>query len=172
MVFPKSKSETKELVISAQADSSHQDVTEDRSSSYGFAIFANGSPISWCSKKSPQVCWSSCESEYHTLAEASCELKFVDNILSELCILYKRPFLLQSDSKPVMAIAKIPCVNQRTKQIEAFDHYTRKALQDGLIELDYVPTKDNLADIFTKPLGPNVFTPHWNNLICPHCSVN
>ena len=71
-----------------------------------------------------------------------------------------------------MAIAKIPYVNQRTKQIEAFDHYTEKALQDGLIELDYVPTKDNLADIFTKPLGPNVFTPHWNNLICPCCSVN
>ena len=171
-MFPKSKSETKELVISAQADSSHQDVTEDRSSSYSFAIFANGSPISWHSKKSPQVCWSSCESEYHALAEASCELKFVDNILSELCIPYKRPFLLQSDSEPVMAIAKIPHVNQRTKQIEAFDHYTRKALQDGLIELDYVPTKDNLADIFTKPLRSNVFTPHWNNLICPHCSAN
>ena len=115
-MFPKSKFETKELVISAQADSSHQDVIEDRSSSYGFAIFANGSPISWHSKKSPQVCWSSCESEYHTLAEASCELKFVDNILSELCIPYKRPFLLQSDSEPVMAIAKIPHVNQRTKQ--------------------------------------------------------
>ena len=46
LVFLKSKSKTKKLVISAQADSSHQDVTEDRSSSYGFAIFANGSPIS------------------------------------------------------------------------------------------------------------------------------
>ena len=54
-----------------------------------------------------------------------------------------------------MAIAKIPCVNQRTKQIEAFDYYTRKALQNGLIELDYVPTKDNFADIFTKPLEFN-----------------
>ena len=100
------------------------------------------------------------------------ELKFVDNILSESCILYKRPFLLQSDSEPAMAIAKIPCVNQRTKQIEAFDHYTRKALQDGLIELDYMPTKDNLAKIFTKPLGLNVFTPHQNNFICSCCSVN
>ena len=46
LVFPKSKSETKKLVISAQADSSHQDVTKDRSSSYGFTIFANGSLIS------------------------------------------------------------------------------------------------------------------------------
>ena len=171
-MFPKSKSKTKELVISAQADSSHQDVTEDRFSSYGFAIFANGSPISWCFKKFPQVCWFSCESKYHALAEASCELKFVDNILSKLCIPYKRPFLLQSDSEPMIAIAKIPHVNQRTKQIEAFDHYTRKALQDGLIELDYVPTKDNLADIFTKPLGPNVFTPHQNNLIHLCCSAN
>ena len=171
-MFPKSKSETKELMISAQADSSHQNVTKNRFSSYSFAIFANGSPISWCSKKFPQVCWSSCKSEYHALAEAFCELKFVDNILSQLCISYKRPFLLQSDSEPAMAIAKIPHVNQRTKQIEAFDHYTRKALQDGLIELDYVPTKDNLVDIFTKPLEPNVFTPHWNNFICPHCSMN
>ena len=53
LVFPKSKSETKKLVISAQADSSHQDVIENRFSSYSFAIFANDSPISWCSKKSP-----------------------------------------------------------------------------------------------------------------------
>ena len=172
LMFPKSKSETKKLVISAQANSSHQNVTEDRFSSYGFAIFANGSPISWHSKKSPQVYWSNCESEYHALAEAFCELKFINNILSKLCIPYKRPFLLQSDSEPAMAIAKIPHVNQKTKQIEAFDHYTRKALQDGLIELDYMPTKDNLADIFTKPLGSNVFTPHWNNFIHPCCSVN
>ena len=172
LVFLKSKSETKELVISAQVNSSHQDVTEDRSSSYSFAIFVNSSSISWHSKKSPQVCWSSCESEYHALAEASYELKFIDNILFELCILYKRPFLLQFNSVPVIAIAKIPHVNQRTKQIEAFDYYTRKALWDSLIELNYVPTKDNLTDIFTKPLGPNVFTPHQNNLICPCCSVN
>ena len=53
LVFLKSKSETKELVISAQANSSHQDVTEDRFSSYSFAIFVNGSHISWCFKKSP-----------------------------------------------------------------------------------------------------------------------
>ena len=53
LVFPKSKFETKKLVISAQADSSYQDVTKDRSSSYSFTIFANGSPISWHSKKSP-----------------------------------------------------------------------------------------------------------------------
>ena len=159
-------------MISAQADSSHQDVTKDRSSSYSFAIFVNGSPISWHSKKSSQVCWSSCKSEYHTLAKASCELKFVNNILSELCILYKRLFLLQSDSEPAMAIAKILYVNQKTKQIEAFDHYTRKALQDSLIELDYVPTKDNLANIFIKPLESNVFILHWNNFICLCCSVN
>ena len=46
----------------------------------------------------------------------------------------------------------IPCKHSRTKHIEIRHHFIRDHVARGDIELAYVPTKDQLADIFMKPL--------------------
>ena len=52
-----------------------------------------------------------------------------------------------------MAIAKNHVFHARTKHIEIQDHYVRELIKDGVIELEYCPTEDNCANIFTKALG-------------------
>ena len=158
-MFPKNQNEMKRLIIDAYSDSSFADIIDDRSSSYGFVVRANGTSISWRSKKTPQICRSSCEAEYHAMAECARELKFIDNLLQEIAIPYEHPLLLKTDSQPALTIAKVPRVNQRTKHIEILDHYIRYAIRTDVVIVKWVPSAENIADIFTKPLGTQKLNP-------------
>ena len=48
--------------------------------------------------------------------------------------------------------------NKLTKHIDIRHHFVRHYIKTGVIELLYVPTADNVADVFTKALGPETFT--------------
>ena len=50
-----------------------------------------------------------------------------------------------------------PIFHARTKHIEVHYHFVRECLLTGEIELVYVPTDQETADIFTKPLGLDKF---------------
>ena len=40
----------------------------------------------------------------------------------------------------------------RTKHIDVHYHFIREAVEDGKVVVQYIPTGDNVSDIFTKPL--------------------
>lgn len=52
---------------------------------------------------------------------------------------------------------KNPENHSRTKHIDVQYHYVRKVVEDGLIQISYVPTAEMAADILTKPLTKAVF---------------
>jgi hypothetical protein len=45
-----------------------------------------------------------------------------------------------------------------TRHIDIRHHFVRHYIKTGVIEIFYVPTADNVADRFTKALGPETFT--------------
>ena len=60
---------------------------------------------------------------------------------------------LYSDNQGSLAMALNPLENRaRTRHIEVHHHYVRDKVDDGTIRLDYLNTKDMLADMLTKPL--------------------
>jgi hypothetical protein len=59
---------------------------------------------------------------------------------------------LLCDNESAIKIAHNPVQHTRTKHIDIRHHFIREHVSSGDIELSYVATKDNLADIFTKPL--------------------
>ena len=59
---------------------------------------------------------------------------------------------LLCDNESAIKIAYNPVQHLRTKHIKIRNHFIRDHVARGDIELQYVPTKDQLADIFTKPL--------------------
>jgi len=64
---------------------------------------------------------------------------------------------LFSDNQGVLKLAKNPMFDEQTKHIELHCHYIRQLVEDGSIQLLYVPTSEQPTDIFTKPLGPDKF---------------
>ena len=60
---------------------------------------------------------------------------------------------LFADNQGAIALAKNPVHHQRTKHIDIKYHFIRFAIEEGIIDLQYIPTGENIADQFTKPLS-------------------
>ena len=71
LCFPKSHFNKEKLFVDAYADLSNANYLDDRKSSYGYILRANGRSLSWNSKKSLQVCLSSCKAKYHVMSECA-----------------------------------------------------------------------------------------------------
>jgi hypothetical protein len=57
-------------------------------------------------------------------------------------------------------------LQSKTKHIEVRYHFLRDNIEKRKITLIHVPTHDQLADIFTKPLDRATFTHLWGSLVC------
>ena len=62
------------------------------------------------------------------------------------------PANLKGDNNGSIAIAKNKKGHNRVKHIDVRHHFICHAVEEGKIKIDYMPTKDNIADLFTKPL--------------------
>ena len=74
-------------------------------------------------------------------------------LLADLNVKHPQPALLYTDIKPASEIASNPVHHERTKHIQLNCHLFREKLQEGLIKIIHIPSKHQLADILTKPLG-------------------
>jgi hypothetical protein len=59
--------------------------------------------------------------------------------------------LIQVDNQGAINLARNPVHHQRSKHRDIKYHFIRSEIQVGIISLKYVPSEDNIADIFTKP---------------------
>ncbi|MCO5575381.1 hypothetical protein L7F22_029181 [Adiantum nelumboides] len=64
---------------------------------------------------------------------------------------------IYTESQSALAVARNPIFHARTKHIEVHYHYVRERLSAGEVSLAYVPTQDNLTDLFTKALSREKF---------------
>ena len=77
----------------------------------------------------------------------------------------KKPLLIKEDNQSCVLLAKQFMVSQRSKHIRIRYHYVRQQIRDGLIDLEYIRSQDNPADLFAKPLKPNLYTVHRDTLV-------
>ena len=66
--------------------------------------------------------------------------------------------LIKCDNISVINLSKNPIQHSRTKHIEIRHHFLRDHVQKGDIALEFISTKKQLADIFTKPLCEEQFS--------------
>ena len=117
-------------------------------------MFSLGSAaITWSSKKQPTVALSSTEAEYRGAAVAACEVAWLQMLLADLGIQVQVPVVIHCDNLSSIQLARNPVFHARMKHIEVHYHFIRKRVLDGDIDLTYVGTDEQVADIFTKALG-------------------
>ena len=92
------------------------------------------------------------------MANTCLELTWLSYILEDLKVNLEEPSSLYCDNQAALHSAANPVFHERTKHIEIDCHIVREKLRAGHVKPSYVPTRLQLADIFTKALGKDQFT--------------
>jgi hypothetical protein len=79
-------------------------------------------------------------------------------MLEQLGYVQHEPTTIFSDSQSAIALVHNPVQHQRSKHIDIIHHFTREMFEANVIDIKYVPTEDQFADILTKPLFAEK---HW-----------
>jgi hypothetical protein len=143
------------------ADSDWANDSDDRRSTSGhcFKLSTNSAVVSWSCRKQPTVALSSCEAEYIAMASAAQESMFLRGLMNVLdADPAGSPLILYGDNQGAIAQAANPIGHKRSKHIDIRHHYLRELVEKKTIQLAYVPTAQNVADILTKNLPKDSFS--------------
>ena len=140
------------MLVSAYSDADWAGCPDDRRSTGGFAVFLGSNLVSWSARKHDTVSRSSTEAEYKALANATAEVMWIQTLLYELGIKTPQAARLWCDNIGATYLSANPVFHARTKHIEVDFHFVRERVARKLLDIKFIPTGDQLADGFTKPL--------------------
>ncbi|GJS82598.1 retrovirus-related pol polyprotein from transposon TNT 1-94 [Tanacetum coccineum] len=112
--------------------------------------------VSWMSKKQDCTAMSSAEAEYVALSASCAQVMWMRTQLQDYGFNYNK-IPLYCDSQSAIAISCNPVQHSRTKHIHTRYHFIKEQVENGIIELYFVRTEYQLADMFTKGLSEDRF---------------
>ena len=106
------------------------------------------------------VTLSSSEAEYVAISEVCTEIMFIKMILSFMGVDVKRPIQVNCDNVGAIFLSHNAKASARTKHIDIRYHFIREHVIDGLVEIVFVRSEENDADIFTKNVNKETHVKH------------
>ena len=113
--------------------------------------------VTWISKKQGCISQSTAEAEYVVVAENFSNITWIKQLLEGMHMKISEPVIIYCDNTSAINISKNPVMHSKTKHISIKYHYLREQVQEKEVILEYVQSKEQLADIFTKPLPKDTF---------------
>jgi hypothetical protein len=139
------------FVIEVFADADYNNGTDGKSVT-GFATFLNGQFVSGRSWRQSKVTESTAEAELVAANEAVRDGIWLKQLLESMN-LFVQPVVLYVDNKSTLQIASHPTSHRRTKHLEITLLKIREYVESKEVELFYISSEENIADMFTKSLG-------------------
>ena len=125
----------------------------DRHSITRYIVYLGYNPITWNAKKQDTVSRSSTEFEYRALATTAAELYWLRQVLRDLGIFLPVPPKFWCKNVSALAIASNPMFHVHTKHIEVDYHFVQENVLRRDLQIKYIATGDQLANVFTKSLS-------------------
>jgi hypothetical protein len=147
------------MKIQALCDADWGGELDERKSRSGYLIYVNGCLVSYSSKLQKTVSLSSAEAEYFAISVATQEIIWIHQVLTEVTmgtVPVDTP-VLQCDNRAAIAISSDDIHHERTKHIDIRHHFIREEVKQRRLVIEWIGTKEQIADIMTKPLGTLLF---------------
>eukprot|EP00253_Pinus_taeda_P004443 PITA_04443 len=125
---------------------------DDRKITSGGAFYIGSRLVSWFSKKQSSIALSTAEAEYVAAASYCPQLLWMMQTLQYIHITCTPPISILCDNTSAISISKNPVMHSKTKHIPIKYHFLREQVLEQKVKLEYVPSKEHVVDIFTKPL--------------------
>lgn len=149
------KGGNKELV--GFTDSDYAGCVEDRKSTSGYAFILSGAAVAWSSRKQPIVTLSTTEAEFVAAAACTCHLVWMKRVLKKIGYNGSESPVIFCDNSSTIKLSRNPVMHGRSKHIDVRFHFLRDLVNEGVVQIQYCCTQQQIADIFTKPLKLETF---------------
>lgn len=128
--------------------------TDDRHSFTGTVVALGRNIVDWRASKQKCLAMSTMEAEYVALSNAVKDASWLKMFIKELELdqWISTPYKLFCDNRAAIDFAKNRMERSKTKHIDIAFHNVRERIDDGVLDLSYVPSTSNVADILTKSL--------------------
>ncbi|GIZ47373.1 hypothetical protein CKM354_001046600 [Cercospora kikuchii] len=153
------------------SDSDYAMDKADRVSILGSIFFLCGAPVSWMSKKQKSVATSTMEAEYMAMNACAKQSQFLAALLREMdcaglvgecpfqptvkahpdTVKELRPVQIMGDNQAALTLVKDAHTHERSKHIDVAYNHVRHLWWQRKVAVEYVPTKEMVADGLTKP---------------------
>jgi hypothetical protein len=131
---------------------------DTRRSTAGYLFNIGSGAISWQSKRQSVVALSTCEAEFLGQTQATKEAIWLRRLLNELNMSQgKTATIICGDNQGAIALSSNPQYHSRTKHMDIQRKWQGEVQDTGTVEMQYVPTTEQIADGFTKPLARQRF---------------
>ena len=138
---------------------------DDGRSVTGYILYFMNVPISFKSKQQPLVTLSSCEAEYVGISELAKEIMFAKQLLEDFNIKVELPIRIYVDNQGAIQMVRNNKSGAGTKHVNCRFHFVRELRNDNILELIYVKSEDNEADMMCKNPTEAVFNKHTPKLV-------
>ncbi|KAL0361314.1 UNVERIFIED_CONTAM: Retrovirus-related Pol polyprotein from transposon TNT 1-94 [Sesamum radiatum] len=142
-------------VLEGYSDANWISDSKDTKSTSGYVFTIGGGAVSWKSSKQTCIAHSTMESEFIALDKAGEEAEWLCNFLEDIpCWTKSVPaIMIYCDSQSAIGRAQSGMYNGKSRHIRRRHNTIRQLISSGIISIDYIKSKENLADPLTKGLS-------------------
>ncbi|KAM0037011.1 putative RNA-directed DNA polymerase [Helianthus debilis subsp. tardiflorus] len=154
------------LEVVGYSDSDFAKCKDDKKSTSGYIFMLAGGPISWKSHKQQLTTTSTMMAEYIAVYNATCHGMLLRNLITGLKIVnsISRPLKLYCDNSAAVSFSNSNSSTGAGLYLDTKYLFVRERVEENNLCIEYISTKDMLADPMTKGLPPKVFEEHVSNM--------
>ena len=134
---------------------------------YGYCIYYLGILIDWCSKRTTTVMKSTAEAEFTALSNCASAAMFYKHIISSLHLFFHKSISLLEDNSAAIKWTETDMLPKMSKHVDIHYLWMREHVRMNIFTVQWTPTNMMTADIHTKALSAQVFTPLCQLLFHP-----